>query len=750
MEYVFCMDSDNRETNAEQKEPVVNPTNDILIQTALSNVSLVVNRIELATIEIPRAQYLIEKSWNRLYKYAGFEVPSQYGNSLWISSSSTPTTIISFPYSLNKCTSLSQIGDVLTVQTADQHQLRLLPFYHNVQIVGLRSTVVLQESNVLVVDATTFEVSGVAVGTWLPGDTGNVTLVFPPLVSPDVVVDALNFENPDFAWSYDTTASRFCLQAKTNTLYTLYGDLAVLLGFLQTVRFAKKERICANASPTGTTFLEVPEGNYNAENLARALTLAGNSLYLHIDPPEIVNPIDHPIYIPALSRSIHTSFVQNTESLIGTFILTIGTLDGQYHTIIIPNGMYTCPSLASTLTLLLTTWNVQVQYHEDVGFCFFRTDEVHFSLEFQNIALTNVARRLGFRAARYSCFSEYCSNENVNCVEILIAAPCGGVSSGKFDTTVWHVRENQSLKKFEFYCECLPPLDSRYTTVEAGTEPNTLVFQNLHHAHGFQVGDIATITVMDVTYNFLVIAVPDGLSFVVDSGNVVILPLPLFPTGVAVVSSTPSSTSLQISYVGGIALGSSILVSCGDITYVGTVSISAPLYIQVELSPAFVCPNPSLAESRVAIGVTNNKMPSCSILTSTLNECAIQAAILGLSPDKDLLYDMVNPVLVAPFVYRFLPNYVLLEILEPIGGSSRVEHNHKNQDRKTTILAKIIMLEFPYLERFYPMTATFFGGTKLKFCRFRILNPDHTLYQLHGNKWSATFRIFTNEKQLLL
>lgn len=749
MEYVWCMDSDNREVKAEQKEPVVNPTNDILIQTSLSNVSMVVNRIELATIEIPRAQYLIEKSWNRLYRYAGFEVPSKYGNSLWISSASTPTTIINLPYSLNVATSFSQAGDVLTVQTADQHQLRLLPFYHDVQIVGLRSTVVLHESNVLIIDTSTFQVSGVAAGSWLPGDTGNATLVFPPLVSPNRVVDALNFENPDFAWSYDTQASRFCLQANTNTVFTLYGDLAVLLGFLQTVRFSKKERIYASASPTGTTFFEVPEGNYNAENLARALTLAGNSFYLHLDPPENVNPIDPPpIYIPAL-RSVHTS-VQNTPSLIGTFILTIGTLDGQTHTVLIPNGMYTCPSLASTLTRLLIVWNVEVQYHEGIGFCFFSTDGVNFSLEFQNIALTNVNRRLGFRAARYSCFNEYCSNEYVNCVEILIAAPCGGVSSGKFDNTVWHVRDNQSLKKFEFYCECLPPLDSRYTTIEAGTEPNTLVFTNLHQAHGFQVGEIATITVMGVVYNFLVIVVPDGLQFIVDSGVVVLLPLPVFPTGVAIVSSTLSSTSVQISYVGGIALGSSILVSCGDTTYVGTVSVSNPAYFQVELSPAFVCVDPTLTESRVALGVTNNKVPSCSIITSTLNECAIQTAILGLSTDTDILYDMVNPVLIAPFMYRVMPNYVLLEMLEPIGGSSRVEHNHKNQDRKTTIMAKIIMLEFPILERFYPMSATFFGGTKLKYCRFRILNPDHSLYQLHGIKWSATFRLFTNEKQLLL
>lgn len=135
--------------------------------------------------------------------------------------------------------------------------------------------------------------------------------------------------------------------------------------------------------------------------------------------------------------------------------------------------------------------------------------------------------------------------------------------------------------------------------------------------------------------------------------------------------------------------------------------------------------------------------PSMSLFTSPNNVQIVKPNILGFGT-RDILWRGPGTHICGPFAFRMIPyTYVLLEMVSPV-GSARIEHRYRS-DHKTTILAKILLSFEPELERFFPMRATFFGGARLTQFHFRILNPDHTLYQLHGQPWRATFRLYAEQ-----
>lgn len=99
----------------------------------------------------------------------------------------------------------------------------------------------------------------------------------------------------------------------------------------------------------------------------------------------------------------------------------------------------------------------------------------------------------------------------------------------------------------------------------------------------------------------------------------------------------------------------------------------------------------------------------------------------------------------APFTFSSVvgttPPFVLVELVDPKQVTHVVHSAHG--DVNASILAKVPTAFLPRLDRFYPMKVSFPTSVRLNTVRLRLLNPDHSLYQLNGQEWSATLRLST-------
>jgi hypothetical protein len=248
-------------------------------------------------------------------------------------------------------------------------------------------------------------------------------------------------------------------------------------------------------------------------------------------------------------------------------------------------------------------------------------------------------------------------------------------------------------------------------------------------------------------------SITSGIEFVAEFGTN-LLPNNEIPTvGKTITQIDTEGKVISIdsgSLVSPFVISDTILVTCQGVVYVGVIISVTLLSTEIDLSPNIFpadCFGATSSTTTIQgpITVQHISGPTTSLLVSGSNSCSIKPSILGFG-DNDLMWNG-GTVLESPYTYRLqATTYILLEMVYPI-GSSHIEHRYKN-DNRTTILGKIITLFDPFLDRFYPMKATFYTGIKLEYCHFRLLNPDHTLYKLHGHNWQATFRLYTPERQL--
>jgi len=119
----------------------------------------------------------------------------------------------------------------------------------------------------------------------------------------------------------------------------------------------------------------------------------------------------------------------------------------------------------------------------------------------------------------------------------------------------------------------------------------------------------------------------------------------------------------------------------------------------------------------------------------SLLDC-IKPDILGFLM-QDLLFPNDGPPFLSPGCFNLAqPKYLLLEVPEP-RGATHTQHAWM-EDNNPNILAKIILFPAIRVERLFPMRMILPQVSTVNRMRFRILNPDHSLYQLHGKEWSAT------------
>lgn len=84
------------------------------------------------------------------------------------------------------------------------------------------------------------------------------------------------------------------------------------------------------------------------------------------------------------------------------------------------------------------------------------------------------------------------------------------------------------------------------------------------------------------------------------------------------------------------------------------------------------------------------------------------------------------------------PTYVMMQIVDPI-GSAQCEHVSADGTASGYIGKCVFMSIFRTLHEPVPRVMKFFPARRVTEIHVRLLNPNGTLYELHGMHWSATF-----------
>ena len=747
-EFVWCMDTHNRDRNHHPLE-ADNPTNDVRIPVNLSINRVSVSSIELATLELPRAQRLVETAWSKIY--IGHPVTFQAKMdaplfNLQICDKFNQYTA-EFPNTLNPVVAVEVESDSVLFRTRKRHLLGTHRQYWNwgegVELLGLSSVVDLTDAQV--VSETEFRVFGVDVSGVNLSASCLGFVWFPPLPSPNHVASVLegelrrvfqelypNLHCGSFRAWFDKEKGRLCICVSLNHTNVLRhavlmvsnpGSAAGLLGFgVCNQAFARQTppgTVCASCHPGTVSCIELTTGTYSAEELAAEMDFHGNRFYLET--------------VPATATV-------STDLSVALYKLQFGTNFGDVRTLSVPAGPYTPTSLASTLTALFqTAWpegHIAVDWNPtDQVFAIRSENGTVFSLEFQTSSQTNVHSRLGFAAIRHTTEHQYVSDNAVSAA-MFVDSQCNLY----YPTSIWSTTVNRRASKFMFNLARAPPLP--FVTTTLTTSDDRIEVCNPYAAHGFQVGDVVTLESVNegIVTRLPVESVVSGTCFVLNACGLDITN-PVYSldtlTFTPVVDQTVELKDLEVTEA---SVNDTVLVTCNNVTFAGKVVQLNPL--QIDFAPnTLSCIDTVLTTAdtlRFPFSVHNNVAPKLNLLFSPKPQ-ALKPSILGFYP-QDVLWTGIDDNFQSPLVYRLqAASYILVQMIYPV-GSARIEHNYLG-DNKTDILGKIVILPFPWLERFYPMKSTFFSNIKLEYVHLRLLNPDHTLYQLHGHEWSATMRL---------
>jgi hypothetical protein len=133
-------------------------------------------------------------------------------------------------------------------------------------------------------------------------------------------------------------------------------------------------------------------------------------------------------------------------------------------------------------------------------------------------------------------------------------------------------------------------------------------------------------------------------------------------------------------------------------------------------------------------------------------DCAAENSILphifGFV-EKDVMWqpEFGDSGIISPSCFNLdWPSYLLLEVIDP-NGATHNQHNWED-DNKPRIFGKIILYPQYRMERMFPIQMYLPDLRILNRMKFALLNPDHSLYQLHGKNWSCTIVMHVVEKTI--
>jgi len=777
-----------------------NSTNNVAIPNSLPIGTQMVD-VTLSSLNIPKTQYTVESLWNRLFVseqieliVPGFDPTLLARTQFSLELSDGAIVTAQLPPYINPITSVQETtsGGLtnLLFTTLLPHGLQLADFWNwgdpiRLTSIGitdpLASTLNSKNPYLAIVSDTSFQLSGLSssqfVGAfpmnvsgyfgyvWAPGIPG-------PVVLAQIVTAALNMAIDEYAASIHVSASH------VRIYYDLQTGIFVLV--VESFRISPTLIVLDPVAIVNGTTSNPPLsfimgfGNCCIPN-TRAIQ---NQIAVTIDP-------GHPSLIKhdlPRSGSLNGSF----GPLFRTFIdLDIGNYDsatalafdvelnwnrfyfdpsctvqtqtsyrfvfidacGNCFAFMIPFGLYTPESFAQFLQTQMNTATgtsiYQVQYNEQTArFNFATTNSAVFGLKFgdtpfvvfnpqnglgQSIPVNinqvspqfaTVAVRLGFDNVDYRGQASYTSVRPVFVPRKQLV--CNEAVSG---SALQNTRRFQFISEWRADGSSIRLEERKRFSVYAFTpmlNAGTLTFSNgdllvtTPMAAGFQVNDMVKVTLASgTTFTLRVVQLLSPTQFLLDANPAILSALGVTSGGPAVAACVENPTLPIIN-----------------------------LYLSQNLYNTNISSPFSMATCTT--GVTCNSNPNNG------QTRAIAPRLLGMGTE-DVLWD---PTIGFPFVgvadvVLHFPESLLVVISLDNGKPCHTHTSHlwkytpKGLDDMSCILAIVPQHHHQCLtwDRHVPSLVQFASPTKAGVFKFVILNPDHTLYQLHNVDWSGTLNI---------
>ncbi len=779
------------QTESAKTDPY-NSTNNVAIPTSLPQKQLV--EMTLSRIAIPKKQYTVESLWNRLFISEQIELIVDDESKLartqfTLELSDGGSVMAQLPPYLNPITSVVVSGATdLLITTRFPHGLHLADSWNwgdpirlvSIGVVGAAAILSSSNPHLSIISSNQFQLSGLqpadVVGTFPADASGYFGYVLAPGIPgpvylAQIVTAALNIELDEYASSngvlvshviilYDLQQGTFVLQVQAlpisptqnivdpvaiGAVSTSNPSLAFIMGFgnccIANTRELQNQILVSNDKghpsaitkelprsgslrgsfgPLFRTFIDLDIGDYgSAAQLGSDIELNWNRFW----------------FDPSCTIQTQTTY---------RFVFTDAC--GICYQIVIPNGFYTPEQFAQFLQAQMNavtgTAIYQVTYNSDTcRFTFSTTNGAVFGVKFGDTPFiafnpnndlkesipvqiyqvpsqfTTVAVRMGFDNVDYRGQSTYTSirpvcvpKKQIVCSEV----PMLGSSVRRFQfITQWKV-DGSSIRlpernRFAIYA-FTPTLNGGSLSFSDGELKITTPLAN-----GFQVNDVVKVTIASgVSFYLRVISIIDPFNAIVDVNADILTAL-------------------------GVTDGGAPVAACVENAALPVVN----LYLSQNLY------NSNLVTSTPAMAACTSGIPCNSNPNNSNFNGPIAPRLLGLGAE-DVLWEAAIgfPIIGLADVVLNYPDSVLILVGFDNGDICFTHTSHlwkyapRGQDSKT-VLAIVQNHHHNVLmwEQFVPNTVHLASPTKVGAFHFVILNPDHTLYQLHNVDWSGALNL---------
>lgn len=771
-----------------------NATNNVAIPTSLTQNQMV--EVTLSSVAIPKTQYTVESLWNRLFVSEQIEliVPDFDSSRLartqfTLELSDGAFVTAQLPPYLNPITNIQTTVDgagltTLVFTTALPHGLALADFWNwgdPMRLVSIGITdqkvAILNSSNtsLSIISDTMFQLSGLAAtqftGTFPVDGSGYFGYVLAPGIPgpvylAQIVTAALNSALDEYAADagvlvshvriyYNLQMGLFVLDvdalpiSPTQTIidpvaigqgFTNNPTLAYIMGFgnccipnsrvvqniiatnldrghpsLISKELPKTGSLTGSFGPLFRTFIDLDIGDYNSiSSLGYDIELNWNRFWF--DP-------------------------SCTMFTVTTYRFVFVDACGVCYEILIPFGQYTPEQFAQFLQTQMnaaTSTDIYRVSYSNCGFTFSTTNDTVFGLKFGDTPFiqfnaqndlkesipvqiyqvpqqfATIAVRMGFDNVDYRGQSSYTSIRPVCaplkqlvCTEV-ISSPrrFQFVTQWRVDGSSIRLPERRRFAVYSF----TPTLNGALLTLSDG---QLLITTPL--ANGLQVDDIVKVTTTSGTSFYLrVVSLLDPFRAVLDVNADILAAL-------------------------GVVNGGDPVAACVENAALPVVN----LYLSQNLYNSNI--SSAQAMATCTMGVPCNPMANTS-----LQMRAIAPRLLGMGNEDVLWQPSIGfPIVGVADVNLNFPDSLLIVISLDNGTPCATHTSHlwrytpNGADNNGMILAIVPWHHHNTVvwERFVPSVVQFSSSTKTGIFKFVILNPDHTLYQLHNVDWSATLNV---------
>ena len=730
-EYTYYLDSHNKEQKAITNEPDCNPTNDIIIPCRFPD-RLAAAQITLGSLELPLTQYNIEKDWQTLYFDEGIDlyvmdVGQEALVQFTIVENGTSFTA-QLPPRLNpiiSITPLSSSTETAVFTTQFPHALGLSGFFNWGEPMKLINTPLYDSSvneltptntSLTILSPTEFQLTWTTGAvTFEPNEFGVLGYVSTPSIpSPtylaSLVTLALNQVMPSH-WnvSYDPVCGKYklCFVGTVCNINNLSpctliipgtNSLPHIMGF-GGVNLNLPLPIDGGFGSSSVTFYENP-------NSPAALILASQ--------PRLLPDKVQPDCVQSIECSPCRSQVQidvgnyNPEYL-------MNNLSRQLNRFWFDPGC----NLSGTGGAVTTSSAINFIYSTSCGLCY--TIVLPFGLYNPTTlsAFLQSQMAVNISGLEVSC--------NLDTGQFTFSAP--GNFGLEFD-----VSNNELVFRLGFY-----PLSYRNNNTYSSNIP---FYYPTKGCCGTTIPD------RQLSYVYSPIVNGNQRKFIVEISK------PRSINNVGAITSNGNgtinvTTQLQLSPAVYIAHGFQVLdvvaVTVGGVVYELTVT-AVLAYNELTLELGSISPSVFVGQE-VCLELSN------AIATNLYFTCVgnnILNMVLGYNSCDALWNSQIPTTWIPPSCYALnWPSYLLFEITQPY-GSTRNFHGWKDSPNHTdiipTILGKVNLYPEFKLERSFPLHMNIPDLRVIEQVKVRLLNPNHTLYQLHGRDWSFTLVFVAAQK----